>query len=61
MASVAKARLIFMTFRELHPDAQVELGTTPVHTCVFGKLRLPAWEAGRQLNLKNNRVHGIVF
>src|SRR5262249_47591618 len=35
------------------PDAQVELGTTPVHTCVFGKLRLPAWEIGLHLIIKD--------
>jgi len=60
MASVAKARLIFITFRELRLTRRLNWRNA-FHTCVFAKLFLPAWENGRRLNLKNNGVYGTRF
>jgi hypothetical protein len=56
MASVAKARLIFMTFRELPLRRRLK-SRNASHTCVFARLFLPAWEIGGRLKTKNNGAY----
>jgi hypothetical protein len=58
MDSVAKAGLIFMTFRELSLTRKVELAMR-VHTCAFAELLLPAWESKPRLLIKNICVNSV--
>src|SRR5688500_14932927 len=58
MASVAKARLIFMTFRELRLTRRLNWRNA-FHTCVFAKLFLPAWENGPCLIIKDFPVQCV--
>jgi hypothetical protein len=51
-ASVTKAQLIFMMFRELRLTRRMNCSTR-VHLCVFAKLLLPAWETGSRLFIKD--------
>ena len=59
MASVAKARLIFMTFRELRLTRRLNWRNAFSYLRV--RVFLPAWEYGRRLNLKNYLVYGMRF
>ena len=58
MASVAKARLIFMTFRELRLTRTLNWRNAFSYLRVR-KLFLPAWEYGRRLFIKDFRVHCV--